>query len=287
MSDRFLLEIGAEEIPGLDDRAGAGNFSQLFTAILSDNNLGGQVDSLDATPRRLVLRASGLKRKAGGRSESCVRSAGLFRRRGGRASPRRWACPWSSSKKYRPRRASITATTKQVRDARQSTFWPSAARSRSRRYTSRRRCTGPGRAEPRFIRPIRWIVALLGDEVVPFEIAGVQSGSTTQGHRLLGKDEVEVTIDSFADQLHANGVILSAKQRRAMIEAGLGANVHRDDALLDDAGLPYRVSVDDPRSFDRKYLELPRRGSDHGDAASPEVFLGRDGKASLRPNSSR
>ncbi len=42
-----------------------------------------------------------------------------------------------------------------------------------------------GKSGPRFIRPIRWIVALLGDEVVPFEIAGVHSGNVTYGHRRL------------------------------------------------------------------------------------------------------
>ena len=44
-----------------------------------------------------------------------------------------------------------------------------------------------GKGGPRFIRPIRWIVALLQDEVVPFEIAGVRSGNVTRGHRLLGR----------------------------------------------------------------------------------------------------
>ena len=43
-----------------------------------------------------------------------------------------------------------------------------------------------GKGTERFIRPIRWLVALLGDEVVPFEIGGVKSGNTTVGHRVLG-----------------------------------------------------------------------------------------------------
>ena len=56
-----------------------------------------------------------------------------------------------------------------------------------------------GKGGPRFIRPIRWIVALLGDQVVPFELAGVRSGDVTSGHRILGKPQVRVTIDNFAD----------------------------------------------------------------------------------------
>ena len=94
--------------------------------------------------------------------------------------------------------------------------------------------------------------------MVPFEIAGVKSGKTTSGHRLLGKAEVEVTIDTFADQLHANGVVLSAKQRRAMIEAGLGSerSARRSSAETLVYLTEYPSTI--RGSFDRKYLELPR-----------------------------
>src|SRR5205823_2065112 len=43
-----------------------------------------------------------------------------------------------------------------------------------------------GKGGTRFIRPIRWLLALLDDQVIPFEIAGVPSGNTTRGHRILG-----------------------------------------------------------------------------------------------------
>ncbi len=58
-----------------------------------------------------------------------------------------------------------------------------------------------GKGTERFIRPIRWLVALLGDEVVPFEIGGVKSGNTTRGHRVLGKPSIPVTIASFSQSL--------------------------------------------------------------------------------------
>ena len=43
-----------------------------------------------------------------------------------------------------------------------------------------------GKGGPRFIRPIRWLVALLGEEIVPFELAGVRSDALTSGHRRFG-----------------------------------------------------------------------------------------------------
>ena len=54
-----------------------------------------------------------------------------------------------------------------------------------------------GKGGVRFIRPIRWIVALLDDEVIPFEIAGVQSGNESSGHRKLGAARFPVTYENF------------------------------------------------------------------------------------------
>ena len=53
------------------------------------------------------------------------------------------------------------------------------------------------KGSPRFIRPIRWIVALLGDEVIDFEVAGVKSGNLSRGHRVLANTQVKVDYDSF------------------------------------------------------------------------------------------
>src|SRR6202163_599765 len=61
-----------------------------------------------------------------------------------------------------------------------------------------------GKTGPRFIRPIRWIVALLGDKVIPFEIAGVKSGSVTRGHRKLGLFSIPVTFDNYESELRKN-----------------------------------------------------------------------------------
>jgi len=66
-----------------------------------------------------------------------------------------------------------------------------------------------GRNGPRFIRPIRWIVAMLGHEIVPFEIAGVKSGRVTAGHRRLGSPSIAVNAPDYELQLRANFVILS------------------------------------------------------------------------------
>jgi glycyl-tRNA synthetase beta chain len=115
-----------------------------------------------------------------------------------------------------------------------------------------------GKGGPRFIRPIRWIVALLGDQVIPFEIAGVKSGNVTRGHRKLGSASIPVTYANYESELRKNFVILSSAERRAKIEkeaGALGAKLDPDlvETLTFITEFPTAIRGD----FDPAYLELP------------------------------
>ncbi|MBC7106658.1 MAG: glycine--tRNA ligase subunit beta, partial [Firmicutes bacterium] len=69
-----------------------------------------------------------------------------------------------------------------------------------------------------FIRPIRWLLALLGPEVVPFGIAGLTSGRTTFGHRLLSKGPITVADpDDYFRRMRAAFVLVDPEERRAVI----------------------------------------------------------------------
>jgi len=107
---------------------------------------------------------------------------------------------------------------------------------------------------PRFIRPIRWIVALLGDQIVPFEIAGVKSGAVTSGHRILGAAEIPVTVDNYAKKLREN-FVLSAKEREKRIRDGIGQA--QDEALLKTLVYLTEYPSVISGSFDPEYLRLP------------------------------
>jgi glycyl-tRNA synthetase beta chain len=116
-----------------------------------------------------------------------------------------------------------------------------------------------GKSGPRFIRPIRWIVALLGDDVIPFELAGVRSGNVTSGHRRLGGC-APVTIDGYEQTLRDNFVILSADERQKKIEDGIAAlsvRLKPDVPLLNT--LVYLTEYPTPivGEFDPQFLELP------------------------------
>src|SRR5215470_20014528 len=92
----------------------------------------------------------------------------------------------------------------------------------------------------RFIRPVRWIVALLDGKPLKVTCAGIPAGDTTRGHRFLGSQSIRVR--SFADyeqRLRANGVIVRPEERRAKIEKELaaltksiGLRLHADPTLL-------------------------------------------------------
>ena len=115
-----------------------------------------------------------------------------------------------------------------------------------------------GKGGPRFIRPIRWIVALLGDDIIPFELAGVRSGALTSGHRRLGAREIAVTTADYEQRLRDHYVILSAEERRNRIRGGMaGIRVKPDAALLET--LVYLTECPTPitGSFDPQFLELP------------------------------
>jgi len=115
-----------------------------------------------------------------------------------------------------------------------------------------------GKTGPRFIRPIRWIVALLGADVIPFAIAGVKSGSVTKGHRKLGSSSIAVTSVNYESELRKNFVILSSEERRRKIEAEAGAlGAKFDHELLETLTFITEYPSAIKGGFDPAYLALP------------------------------
>ena len=98
-----------------------------------------------------------------------------------------------------------------------------------------------GAQGPRFIRPIRWIVALLDGKIVPFTFAAVQAGSHTDGHRFLGKKHILVQGPTdYESKLKKNFVLCRPNARHRKIEAEIralttrkGLRAHEDAALLE------------------------------------------------------
>jgi glycyl-tRNA synthetase beta chain len=101
-------------------------------------------------------------------------------------------------------------------------------------------------------------VALLGDQVIPFEIAGVKSGNVTRGHRILGSSAISVTTANYESELRKNFVILSSHERRHKIEteaSKLDAKIDAD--LLETLTFITEYPTVIRGNFDPAYLELP------------------------------
>lgn len=117
----------------------------------------------------------------------------------------------------------------------------------------------------RFPRPIRWLVALYGEEVLSVEIAGVKSGPFSRGHRLLSPGQVEIKHpEDYIEILRKAYVIVEPKERRKKIEQNLreaaeklDAQIMEDDELLDEVlNLVEWPSVVVGK-FDERFLKLP------------------------------
>lgn len=116
-----------------------------------------------------------------------------------------------------------------------------------------------------FIRPIKWIVALLDTEVVPMELVGVKSGRKSLGHRFLGN---EVSIANAADyetDLNKEFVIVDADKRKAKIKAQIEAianennwKVKIDDDLLEEVNNLVEYPTSFYGTFDKRFLDIPR-----------------------------
>lgn len=118
---------------------------------------------------------------------------------------------------------------------------------------------------PRFIRPIRWIVAVLGGKTIPFSFAGVLAGNRTDGHRFLGKRNIVVHGPAdYELQLKENFILCRPQTRRAKIEEEIKSlasrktlHAHEDAGLLDLVTYLNEYPTVITGDFDPAYLALP------------------------------
>ena len=129
-----------------------------------------------------------------------------------------------------------------------------------------------GEGDVTFGRPIQWVVALLGEEVVPLTLAGAASGRDSRGHRFLGAVEGRsakvsiATASAYVDALRAAHVMVEPGERAARMKERLleAAKVAGGTLIEDEFLVGENLSlVEEPHvvvgSFAAEYLELPER----------------------------
>lgn len=277
VTGELLLEIGCEEIPaGMIERAAAelkGLLAKhLVTARLVDEpTVEGSIEAFGA-PRRLVAIARNIRVKQEDVTREIVGppKAIAYDAQG---QPTRAALSFSEKQsipledllvistpkgEYLAARQSIAGEPAKVVLARalpeciREISWP-----RSMYWTTAE--------SPRFIRPIRWIVAVLDGATIPFSFADVRSGNRTDGHRFLGKKGIAVTsARDYESKLRKNFVLCRPGERRKKIEAEIRSltsrrslRAHEDAELLNLVTYLNEYPTVISGDFDPAYLELP------------------------------
>ena len=268
MSD-LLLEVGTEEIPARLVPGAMRDLENGFRAALRELDLecGGQI-SVDATPRRLALVAEGLPDRQRDRNETLTGPSKqiAFDSDG---NPTRAALGFA-------RKAGVAVEELELGEDGKLKLRRTIAGQRTHDLLARvladvvlgvrfpRSMYWMGKGSPRFIRPIRWLVALLDGDVVPVEFAGVRSGNITWGHRRLGAGLITVnSADEYRSGLRANAVLLSAEGRASKIVADAeallpaGYKLRRHERLLQTLVFETEYPTAILGSFDKSYLDLP------------------------------
>ena len=122
-----------------------------------------------------------------------------------------------------------------------------------------------GNLDAKFVRPVRWLVALLDEEVIPVEFATVKSDNVTRGHRFLGADEITIkNAASYVDTLKENFVMVDQDARRELISkqlhdiaASKNASIVWDDDLLEEINYLVEWPTALCGGFEESYLALP------------------------------
>ncbi len=267
----FLLEIGVEELPVADLDSALAQLEQAVPAALDDLRLEYDSVTVNGTPRRLVIRVEGLSPSQ--RAEESVRRGPPVRAAfdvGGK--------PTKAAEGF-ARSQGVDVADLERREIDGGEYVVAVVRDAGLpaaevlagllpdliagiHFDKSMRWNETGVA---FSRPIRWLVALLGSEVVPFVYAGVHSGRTTRGTRLLGSPDIEIEdAAAYADLLRGEGILIDRAERRAAIKKQVDALAKQaGGSVTDDPGLLDEVTnlVEQPTallgSFAEEDLELP------------------------------
>jgi len=271
MAKDLLLEIGLEEVPARFVRAAMNQLKEKTAKWLAENRIGhGEVEAY-ATPRRLAVivreveekqadsneEAKGPSRKiAQDDSGNWSKAALGFARSQGVEPEQLYFQELAGVEYVYARKSSIGAPTDGLLSEGLSTLITSMSFPKNMRW---------GAYDLKFVRPIRWLVALFGDSVVPFEIAGVETGRITRGHRFLGEEANIATPADYKEALRQQQVIVDVEERETLIVSqikGLSEEKGWNIAIKDDLLEEVLFLVEYPNvlfgTFDSSFLQIPQ-----------------------------
>ncbi|NEO86935.1 MAG: glycine--tRNA ligase subunit beta, partial [Spirulina sp. SIO3F2] len=270
----FLLEVGTEELPADFVDSAIAQWQRLIPATLGANFLAAETVQLYATPRRLAVMLTDLPEQQDDRTEEIkgppVKAAfkdGELTKAGAGFAKKQGISPDAFEIRATPKGEFIFV---QKRIAGQATaeILKTAIPDWINRLEGRRFMRW-GDGEQRFPRPVRWLVALWGNTVLPLTWVNgsetVETGRVSRGHRILGRDMVEIPHPTaYVETLKAASVLVDPSDRATQIRSQIqqaAADVNGYAEVIPDLLAEVINLAEYPNAvvgtFESEFLELP------------------------------
>lgn len=270
----FLLEIGCEEIPARMIDGAREELARRVGELLSRERLV-EAPAVEpfSTPRRIAVLAKGIAASQPDVEEQVMGPAVKVAYKDGQPTPAAHAFAKKAGvdlsqvqKVETPKGEYLSAkVVKKGRTAREilSETLPKEIASL---YWAKNMYWRPGKTSERFVRPVRWVVAMLGDETVSMDVFGTPAGKSSEGHRILSSGAVKLDAPtSYSEKLQSAHVVASPAEREHRIRKALdaatrkvaGARWREDKELLDTVVNLTEFPSVILGNFDPEFLSLP------------------------------
>jgi glycyl-tRNA synthetase beta chain len=271
----FLLEIGLEEVPARMIAAAEAELAKRVSELLKREQLTGEDAKITtfSTPRRLAVLAEGVRAKQADNEKVVMGPSWKIAFKDGtptaaaEAFAKKAGIAVAEIKKIETSKGEyVGATVKLIGRTAAEILAADLPKEVLGLYWAKNMYWRAGKPE-RFVRPVRWVVAMLDSEVVPLEIAGIAAGNASRGHRVLF-GEAPVVIEaakSYPEALRAAFVVVDVAERRQAIRKALdaetrkveGARWREDEALIETVTHLTEWPSVILGEFERAYLDLP------------------------------
>ena len=267
----FLLELGVEELPASDLDSAIEQLKVNVPKLLDDLHLEHGTVSVSGTPRRLAVMVDSLATRQPDRAD-LVKGPPAERAFDKDGKPTPASIGFAKKNGLEPSALEVramdggryvVAVVKQAgRPTPEVLIESLPGLVAGIKFDKSMRWNASGVA---FSRPLRWLVALLGASVVPFEYAGLTAGRTTRGLRPYNSPEIVIpSADKYFEIIRKNGIVHDVEERKTLIEAGvreLAASVKGEAILPPELLAEVANLVEKPMpllgGFDKEFLALP------------------------------
>ena len=295
----FLVEIGTEELPPKALKTLSQAFTKGIEDALKDAGLSYEKASAFASPRRLTLRLNGLQTQ---QADKSVEKKGPSKKAAfdAEGKPSRAMLGFTSSLGIQPEQLEEMETPKgtwlvyrstEAGQETRSLLNDIVAQSLGKLPIPKRMRWGAQKVE--FVRPLQWVLMILGGEVVEGSILGIPNGNTTRGHRFHSEGLIEITnANDYENILLEQGKVIAdydirkEKIRAGVTKAAEGINgvAVIDEALLDEVTALNEWPVPLVGKFDERFLEVPTEALISSMKEHQKYFHALDKNGAMLPN---